>query len=98
MEQDSTKTKVVRFITVLLLVAVVVGGLALAWPTYRRGRLLKDQSADLDAQIAAKKAEIAELKDKQRRFKTDPDFVESVARQNRRVYPGELVFVFSEKK
>ena len=38
--------------------------------------------------------EIKVLKDKQQRFKTDPEFVERVARMNRRVRPGELVFVF----
>jgi len=84
--------------TVFLLLVVVIGGLMLAWPTYRRNRELKNQIADLDSQIAAKRAEIADLKDRQRRFKTDPDFVESIARQNRRVYPGELVFVFGDEK
>jgi len=34
------------------------------------------------------------LKDKQQRFKTDPEYVERVARMNRRVREGELVFVF----
>ena len=98
MEHDSIKTKVVRFITVALLLIVVTGGLAFAWPNYRRSQSLRAQSVELDAQIIEKRAAIADLKDRQRRFKTDPDFVESIARQNRRVYPGELVFVFDEKK
>lgn len=91
------KTKVVRLVTAFLLLAVLVGGLAFAWPTYCRSRSLKTEIADLEKQIAAKQAEIADLKDRQRRFRNDPDFVENIARQNRRVYPGELVFVFDEK-
>ena len=39
----------------------------------------------------------AELVEKQRRFQTDREFVESIARQNHRVYPGELVFLFPEQ-
>ena len=44
------------------------------------------------------KIEIAKLLDNQRRFRTDPDFVEHIARQNHRVFPGELVFMFNEGK
>ena len=47
--------------------------------------------------IEQKRRDIAALIENQRRFRTDPDFVEHIARQNRRVFPGELVFVFKEK-
>ena len=40
--------------------------------------------------------EIAQLRDYQRRFRTDKDFVETIARQNHRVFPGELVFLFEK--
>ena len=30
------------------------------------------------------------------RFRTDSEFVENIARQNRRVFPGELVFKFED--
>ena len=46
--------------------------------------------------IDEKRAEIAEIKTKQNRFNTDREFVETLARQNRRVFPGELVFVFDD--
>lgn len=46
--------------------------------------------------IEDKQREIALIKAKQRRFNTDREFVESLARQNRRVFPGELVFVFDD--
>ena len=40
------------------------------------------------------KKEIAAVKEKQMRFRTDREFVESLARENRRAFPGELVFIF----
>jgi cell division protein FtsB len=51
---------------------------------------------ELRAQIEAKQRQIAKLSENQRRFRSDPDFVESIARQNRRVFPGELVFIFED--
>ena len=61
--------------------------------------VLRRQTLELDlleAEVAAKKAEIAELKDQQRRLSADRGFVEKLARRNRRVYPGELVFIFDD--
>jgi cell division protein FtsB len=40
-----------------------------------------------------KQQEIADLKRRQQRFREDPEFVERIARQNRRVRPGEIIFV-----
>ena len=51
---------------------------------------------ELQERIDRKKREIAELVENQRRFKTDADFVEKIARQNHRVLPGELVFIFEK--
>lgn len=94
---DVWKDKVVKWFTLILVTAVFVGGLLVAWPNYRRGQSLKRQDAELSERIKAKRSEISKLLDNQRRFRTDPDFVEHIARQNRRVFPGELVFVFKEK-
>ena len=79
-----------------LVLAIIVVGLVVAWPSYMRGRSLKQQELEMQAQIEAKKLEIAQLVENQRRFKTDRDFVEAIARQNKRVFPGELVFIFEE--
>ena len=49
---------------------------------------------ELQHRIDLKKKEIAEVKDRQLRFRTDREFVEVLARENRRAFPGELVFVF----
>ena len=95
---DSWKDKIVKWFTLMLVATVFVGGLLIAWPTYRRGQDLRRTDANLTARIEAKRAEIAKLINNQRRFRTDPDFVEHIARQNHRVFPGELVFMFDEQK
>ena len=91
------KEKFMQWFTVAMVAVIVVGGLVLVYPTYRRGQALKAQDSELQAKIDGKKREIAQLVENQRRFRTDADFVESIARQNRRVFPGELVFVFDDK-
>lgn len=84
----------VNFLTFFLLALILVGGIVMTYPNWRRGQSLRRQNAELQARIDAKKAEIAKLVDNQRRFRTDADFVEAIARQNRRVFPGEFVFIF----
>lgn len=82
----------------LIMGVVLAGGVASAWPTHVRSRSLAIRDAQLAAEIEEKKREIARLKEYQQRFKTDSEFVESIARQNRRVFPGELVFIFEGEK
>lgn len=90
------KDRILRWFTVSVILVVIVLGAVTAAPAYRRGEDLKKQDAELQAKIDAKKKEIESLIENQRRFRTDADFVETIARQNRRVYPGELVFVFED--
>jgi len=91
------KEKALSLLTVCVLFVIVIGGLVLIYPNYRRSESLKRENAALQETIDRKKREIALLMENQRRFRTDPDFVEMIARQNRRVFPGELVFTFDEK-
>lgn len=93
---ENIKESFLHWFTLSLMAIVVGGGIAMAYPSYKRGQSLKAQEAELDARIEAKKAEIARLCENQRRFNADPDFVEVIARQNRRVFPGELVFIFDD--
>jgi cell division protein FtsB len=90
------KDRFMRWFTVFLIAVIVIGGTVMVYPSYIRGRALKLQEAELNEQILAKKREISSLMDYQRRFRSDPDFVEKIARQNHRVFPGELVFVFDK--
>ena len=94
--QDGLKEKIARAFAVAILLAVFVAGLVFVRPDYLRSQSLKERNAELARQIDEKRREIADLLDRQRRFKTDRDFVETIARRNKRVYPGELVFVFED--
>ena len=93
---ESLKDKVARYLTYTLLLLIIVGGAVMMYPNYRRSESLKRQNAELQERIDEKKREIARLLDYQRRFRTDADFVETIARQNHRVFPGELVFIFEK--
>ena len=93
---EGLKDKFLKGFTFTLLVLIIGGGLFMAYPSYRRGQALKRQDNELQARIEMKKREIAGLVENQRRFKSDADFVETIARQNRRVFPGELVFIFED--
>ena len=90
------REKFIKWFTCSLLVLIIGGGLFMAYPSFRRGQALKRQELELQERIEAKKQEIAALIENQQRFKTDADFVETIARQNRRVFPGELVFIFED--
>ena len=82
--------KLSRLVFIVLFIGIVAAGVVASYPRYTR---MKGLAREL---VEDKKAEIAELKEQQRRFSTDRGFVEKLARRNRRVYPGELVFIFDD--
>ena len=94
--KDSFFDSLARFMTVFVLLVIAAIGIALCYPIYRTNRSLTQRERELDARIERKRAEIAHLSECQRRFKSDPDFIERIARQNHRVFPGEFVFLFDE--
>ena len=74
--------------------AIVVTGLMITLPKYRQATGLEQEKVELQRRIELKTQEIAAVKDTQNRFSTDREFVEGLARENRCVFPGELVFQF----
>lgn len=76
--------------------SVIVACVVLSYPRYRQAQGLAAERDQILQRIEEKKAEIAAIRDKQRRFTTDREFVESLARENRCVFPNELVFVFDD--
>ena len=93
---DGFKETLSRAVTISLMAIIAVLGAFSLLPAYQRNQSLKRQDGDLTRRIEEKKREIARLQDFQRRFKTDPDPVVRIARENGRVYPGELVFIFED--
>lgn len=75
-------------------VAIVATGLVITLPKYRQATGLELKCMDLQQRIELKRNEIAAVKEKQVRFRTDREFVEGLARENRRALPGEIVFTF----
>ena len=94
---EQFREKFFRVFTACVLLLIIVGGLVMIYPSYLRAESLKRQNAELQETIDRKKREIAALVENQRRFRVDADFVEMIARQNRRVFPGELVFTFDKE-
>lgn len=87
--------KIITQTTLLVALAIVVaGGMFILPPKIAQMNRLEKQRSELMRKIEHKNHEIEVLKNKQQRFSSDPEFVEYVARQNKRVRPNELVFVF----
>ena len=86
--------KIFQGFFVAVFVAIVATGLMITLPKYRRAAGLEKTCADLQHRIDLKKKEIASVKEMQVRFRTDREFVEGLAGENRRAFPGEIVFTF----
>ncbi|MCQ2389095.1 MAG: hypothetical protein MJ138_05230 [Kiritimatiellae bacterium] len=80
----------------MLFVAIVVTGVVATLPKYHKVGALEAKRAGLERRIEDRRREIAAVKEKQNRFNSDRNFVEALARENRRVFPGELVFIFDK--
>lgn len=87
--------KIITQTTLLIaLVIVVTGGVIVLPPKIAQMNRLEKQRNELMRKVEHKSREIEVLKNRQQRFASDPEFVEWVARQNKRVKPNELVFIF----
>ena len=86
--------KICQLLFIIAFAIVIVGGVMLSYPKYRQAQGLCRERDQILRRIEEKHREIAMLRDRQRRFTTDREFVETLARENRRVFPNEIVFVF----
>jgi cell division protein FtsB len=92
--KEGVKENFIRVATVSLIFGAVGVGIMAMWPQLMRQRALCGQLAEIDRQLAEKRKEIDDLRENCRRFRSDGEFVEAIARENRRVLPGEYVFIF----
>jgi len=76
--------------------AIVVSGVVLSLPKWHKAHDLGIERDRIMQKITARQAEIDAMRENQRRFKTDREFVEMLARKNHRLFPGEVVFVFDK--
>ncbi len=76
---------------------VIAGGLFILPPKMQTMKSLEAQRNEIKRKIAYKEKEIETFKMRQQRFSTDPEFVELIARQNKRIRANELIFVTEPK-
>ena len=79
---------------VVATIIVAAVALRLALPqmkTYRESIATRDA---LRATNEEQSSALAELRRNQERFRTDDEFVIKVARENRKLFPGEILFTF----
>ena len=80
----------------IVIIAIVAGGAYVCMNPVRQKEALLAKHAENLARIENTERAIAEYRLKQQRFRTDAKFVEQLARERHRVFPGELVFVFDD--
>ena len=85
--------KVYRFAWGILFVVLLVALVCIFLPKCREVQKYQKKKIELTDQKRKKEMDIQQLKKKQQKVKTDPKFVESVARDGARVKEGEVTGV-----
>lgn len=85
-------------VAVVLILAIFFFGAIAILPQIKQASSLDDQLRELQGKMENTEREIARIQNDQRRFRDDPRFLEALARERQRVYPGELVFIFDDSK
>ncbi len=79
------------------IVLLIGAALLILTPKYRQINHLRNERDRLQQDNAKTEQLIAELRNKQRRFAHDPEFVERIARRGRRARSDETVFVLESE-
>lgn len=86
-----------RFSWGLLAVLVAIGFILIFTPKTRKLALLQDVKTQLETRNTEKAEQIKELKIRQERFNSDPEFVEHTAREAEMIMPDETVYKFTNE-
>ncbi len=92
-----------RFATTLIwLVAITAIALAIGtifWPQFMKYEELKRSEKSLELRIDSEQVKNTKLRQEEHSMRTDPDYVEKVAREKLGlVKPGEMIYKFEEDK
>ncbi len=85
-----------RFVWVALTILVLAGMGFMFVPLIQQDRELQRREQRLQGEIERAEAEINQLRRKQERFLSDPDFVERIAHDMGLVKPNEVIFRFMD--
>ncbi len=83
-----------RTTCIVAVVLGVVGATLFFLPKYKELRDRETRCKSLQAAIEFRQKEIKDIRLRQQRLQSDPSFVERVARENRRIRPNEIVFLY----
>jgi cell division protein FtsB len=87
---------VYRWAVRLLVVLAIIGIVYLFLPKFRSKRELQRRKSALEIENKNIEQQTKELRIKREKFKTDPEFIERVARESGRVKPNEVIFKFTD--
>ncbi len=90
----SVGSKILTCVAMVVVALTAVCAVRFNGPQYRLYKESMATRARLQAENDAKNLELAELRRDQERFLSDEEFVIRVARQNRKLFPGEVLFIF----
>jgi len=89
--------KVYRAATLAIICLAVIGVALAFWPKVDQFRSYQSIKSDLMAEIRAENERIAELRNKQAKFRTDKHFVQKIAHEIGFAHDGETIFQFEEE-
>lgn len=90
----SIGNKIFAYVGTVVIVLTAVCAVRFNQPQYIRYQKCMADRARLIAENEVKYGELSEYRINQERFVNDPDFIEQVARKNRMLFPGEILFTF----
>ena len=90
----SIGSRILSVVAVAALLITAFCAFRLNEPQYKAYREAMVHRARLQSENAAKNEELADLRRDQDRFVNDEEFVIHVARENRKLFPGEILFTF----
>ena len=90
----SVGSKIFKSVAIAVVVLTAVCAVRFNEPQYRAYKESIAHRARLQAENDAKNIELANLRRDQERFENDEEFVIRIARENRKLFPGEILFTF----
>lgn len=94
--KENTKDKIYTVAIVVAILMILTVGIFNWLPVLKQYFGLKQKEAAVIAEINEVNRENDEYRELLRRFQSQSEQVEAVARQDHRVYPGEVVYVFPD--
>ena len=90
----SIGSRILSTVAVAVILLAAVCAFRFNEPQFKAYREAMEHRARLQSENAAKNEELSELRRDQDRFVHDEEFVIRVARENRKLFPGEILFTF----